>query len=313
MPSAFPMTQYLGRRLLLLIPILIGVTTLVFLMRAMIPGDPVEVILGGQTADRATLDQIRIQLGLDRPLPLQYMSFVGGVLQGDLGTSIRTGQPVISEIALRYPRSLALAAASMAIAIIVGFGTGIVSAVAKGTAVDFISMVVSLVGVSMPSFWLGLVLIRWFAVELRWFPVLAGDATTGLVLPAVTLGIASAAVISRLVRSSLIESLQQDYVRTARAKGLIPTVVTIKHALRNALIPTITVVGIQFGFLLGGVFIVESVFAVNGIGFYAITAIQQRDFPVIQGIILVVASTYVLVNLLVDLSYALVDPRISYS
>ena len=307
------MTQYLGRRLLLLIPILFGVTTLVFTMRALIPGDPVEVILGGQTADRATLDQIRTQLGLDRPLPLQYLTFVTGVLQGDLGTSIRTGQPVTAEIALRYPRSLALAAASMVIAIVVGFGTGIASALARGTMLDFISMLVSLVGVSMPSFWLGLVLIRWFAVEFRWFPVLAGDATIGLVLPAVTLGVASAAVISRLVRSALIESLQQDYVRTARAKGLMPALVTTKHALRNALIPAITVVGIQFGFLLGGVFIVESVFAVNGIGFYAITAIQQRDFPVIQGIILVVATTYVLVNLLVDVSYVLVDPRISYS
>lgn len=307
------MINYLGRRLLLLIPILVGVTTLVFLMRALIPGDPVEVILGGQTADRATLEQIRSQLGLDQPLPVQYLQFVGGVLRGDLGTSIRTGQPVTAEIGLRYPRSLALAGASMAIAILIGFGTGILSAVAKGTFVDFVSMVVALIGVSMPSFWLGLVLMRWFAVELRWFPVLAGDAAIGLVLPAITLGVASAAVISRLVRSSLIESLQQDYVRTARAKGLLSSAVTFKHALRNALIPAITVVGIQFGFLLGGVFIVESVFAVNGIGFYAITAIQQRDFPVIQGIILIVASTYVLVNLLVDLSYVLVDPRISYA
>lgn len=297
----------------MLAPILLGVLALVFLMRALIPGDPVEVILGGQTADRETLAQIREQLGLDRPLPLQFAQFVGSALQADFGTSIRTGRPVLEEIGARYPTTLALASGSMLIAIVVGVGTGILSAVRQGSLWDFASMLVSLIGVSMPSFWLGLLLMRWFSVELRWFPVLSGDDPVGLVLPAVTLGVGAAAIISRLVRSSMIEILSQDYVRTARAKGVRSSGITFKHALRNALIPTVTIVGIQFGFLLGGVFIVESVFAVNGLGFYAITAIQQRDFPVIQGVIVIVATTYVVINLLVDLSYALFDPRISYS
>lgn len=306
------MKSYIIKKVLLLIPILIAVTAIVFLMRVLIPGDPVEAMYEGHVPNEETLENMREQLGLNDPLPVQYFNYMKGVVQGDLGNSIRTGRPVLEEILERLPNTIQLASLSLIFAIIFGGILGIISAIKKDTLLDVFSTIVALIGVSMPSFWLGLLLMYLFAVNLKILPVIGSGSFQHIILPALTLGLISTGIITRMVRSSLLEVFNQDYIRTARAKGLSERKVILKHTLKNALIPVITIVGLQFGFLLGGAFIAENIFAWHGIGELAVQAIQNRDFPLIQGVILVTAMTYVLVNLLVDILYSFVDVRISY-
>jgi ABC-type dipeptide/oligopeptide/nickel transport system permease component len=304
---------YIVRRLLLLVPVVLGVLTLVFFMRALVPGDPIMIMFQGEIPPSPELvAEIRKELGLDAPLPVQYARYVAGVVQGDLGVSVRTRRPVLVEIRERYPYTLVLTFASLMVAMTVGLITGILAAVHKDRLIDHLTMFLALFGLSMPAFWFGLLMIQWFAVNLRWFPVMGSESWRHLVLPALTLGLIASTVQARVVRSSMLEVLNSDYVRTARAKGLRERMVVLHHGLKNALIPTVTVLGLQVGALLGGAFIIETVFAWHGIGELAVKAISQRDFPVVQGVIVVVAVTYVLVNLLVDLSYRLLDPRITY-
>jgi peptide/nickel transport system permease protein len=305
-------TAYIARRLLLLIPIWFGVLTLVFLMRALVPGDPVDIMFFGQQTDPAAKQAVRHELGLDRPLYVQYGKYLWGVVHGDLGTAITTQRPVLTEIKTRYPNTVVLTLTSLTVAIVIGFTAGILSAVYKDTLVDTVAMTLSLVGLSMPGFWLGLLLIYIFAVNLHLFPVLGSMSPKGLVLPSVTLGVIASAVLARIVRSSMLEVLREDYVRTARAKGLKESTAIMQHALKNALIPVVTIIGLQFGGLLSGAFVIEFVFAWHGVGELAVQALQRRDFPLIQGIILIVSTTYVLVNLAVDVLYARIDPRIAY-
>lgn len=297
----------------MLIPIWFGILILTFLMRVLVPGDPIQLMFAGQYSDPVVEAEMRHKFGLDKPLPTQFIDYVEGVAHGDLGFSITAQQPVTKLIEAHYPYTVVLTLTSLSIAIVIGVVTGIISAVRKDSIIDLISMIFALAGLSMPSFWLGLLLIYVFAVDLHWFPVLGSMSPKGLVLPSVTLGVIASAVIARLVRSTMIDVLNDDYIRTARAKGLIEMRIVVQHALRNALIPIVTIVGLQFGGLLSGAFIVEVVFAWHGIGELAIISLQHRDFPLIQGIVLVVATTYVLVNLAVDILYALLDRRIVYS
>jgi peptide/nickel transport system permease protein len=303
--------RYVLRRLGAVAPVLLVVSVLVFLMSHLTPGDPATIMLG-ENASAADVARLRHELGLDRPLAVQYARYLGGVLRGDLGRSIRSGRPVALEIWDRFPPTLQLTLGAMAIAAVSGVLLGAFAATGRNGAADTIVMTTSLVGISMPSFWLGLLLILLFGLMLHWFPIAGGDTWRALVLPAVTLGAQAAAVIARLTRASLLEVLPSEFVRTARAKGLAGVRVLFRHALRNALIPVVTVMGLQFGALLGGAVIVESVFARSGLGRFAVAAVQSRDFPVIQGIVLFAAAVYALVNLSVDVAYLALDPRITY-
>ena len=307
------MTAYVLRRLLLTIPVLLAVVTLVFAIRPLVPGDPVEIMFFGQPPNAEVVANIRQQLGLDRSLPEQYLLYVSNVLRGDLGTSITTRQPVMQEIASRYPATLKLAIGAFLVSAVVGLGSGILAAVYKDSLVDTVAMIAATAGISMPAFWFGLLAIYLFSVNLGWFSVIPDGSPKSLVLPAVTLGLIASSIVARLVRSAMLEVLGQEYVQTARAKGLTERRVVLHHALRNAAIPVVTIVGLQFGGLLTGAFIIEAVFAWHGIGELAVQAFAKRDFPMIQGITLVVATTYVLVNLVVDIIYAALDPRITYS
>ncbi len=307
------MLLYFIRRLLFVIPVVIGVLTLVFFMRALVPGDPIEIMFLGQPPpDPDTVAAIRRELGLDKPLPIQYLQYIVGVTQGDLGTSVRTRRAVLDEIWDRYPNTLILTFASLLVALVVGLTTGVLAAVYKDSWIDTITMFLALFGLSMPAFWFGLMMIQYFGVYLRWFPVMGSGSFRHLVLPALTLGLIASTVQARVARSSMLEVLTSDYVRTAHAKGLNRATVILRHGLKNALIPTMTILGLQVGGLLGGAFIIEAVFAWHGVGELAVKAISQRDFPLIQGIIVVVATTYVLVNVMIDMSYRLLDPRIDY-
>jgi peptide/nickel transport system permease protein len=305
-------TAYILRRVLATIPVWLAILTLVFAMRPLVPGDPVEIMFFGRSASEEAVENMRRQLGLDRPLPEQYVRYVAGVLRGDLGTSITTRRPVMEEIVNRYPETLKLAIGSLLIATIVGLIAGILAAVYKDSLIDMVAMVVATAGVSMPAFWFGLLMIYFFSVRLGWFSVIPDDSLKSLVLPALTLGLIVSSIVARLVRSALLEVLGQDYIRTARAKGVREGAVLVRHGLSNALIPVVTIIGLQFGYLLAGAFIVEAIFAWHGIGELAVQALGKRDFPLIQGIVLVVASTYVLVNLIVDVIYTVLDPRITY-
>lgn len=307
------MTAYVLRRLLLTIPVLFAIVTLVFAIRPLVPGDPVEIMFFGQSANPEVIADVRAQLGLDKSIPEQYLLYVGNVLQGDLGTSITTRQPVIEEITNRYPATLQLAIGAFLVSAIVGLGSGILAAVYKDSPIDTVAMIVATTGISMPAFWFGLLAIYLFSVNLGWFSVIPDGSLKSLVLPALTLGLIASSIVARLVRSAMLEVLGQEYVQTARAKGLTESRVVMRHALRNAAIPVVTIVGLQFGGLLTGAFIIEAVFAWHGIGELAVQAFAKRDFPMIQGITLVVAITYVLVNLVVDVFYAALDPRITYS
>jgi len=288
------------------------ITVLVFSMQVLLPGDPVDMMTLGQPIDQATKEGLRRELGLDRPVHEQYVAYLGGLLRGDLGRSVRTRRPVSEEIVERYPNTLRLAGAGMLVAVVLGVATGVLAAVYRDTLVDLGVSVLSTLGLSVPAFWLGLLLIFQFGVHWQWFPVMGYDSWRHLVLPAVTLGLILSAAIARMVRSSLLDVLRLDYVRTARAKGLAASVVLWRHAMSNALLPVITVIGLQAGALLGGAFIIEVVFAFPGIGELAIKAIQFRDFPLIQGVTLVVAVTTVVLNLVVDVLYGVVNPQVQF-
>ncbi|MCW2240520.1 ABC transporter permease [Azospirillum canadense] len=306
------MGTLLVRRLAALVPVILGVSVAVFLMLHAVPGDPAQII-AGQEASVEDVAQVRHSFGLDQPLAVQYARFLSRAVVGDFGTSFRTKRPVIDEIGDRYGYTLLLGAAAIAFAVAVGILVGVVAAVFKHSWVDNVCLLVSLVGVSVPNFFLGLLLMLGFSVWLQLFPLTGADTAWHVVLPAVTLGLPSAAVIARIMRSSLIEILGNDYIRTARAKGLPEWLVVGRHALRNALMPVVTVVGLQMGYLLGGAVIVETVFAWPGLGRLTVQAIAARDFPVVQAAVLVLAATFVLVNLLTDLVYSILDPRVTLS
>ena len=304
------MLTYLARRVLAVVPVLFGVTLAVFSMLFLVPGDPIKMMLAEFVTSSDQIAQMRAQLHLDEPLPQQYGRFVANALRGDLGTSIRSRRPVATEIAENVASTAQLALASMAIAVAIGVPLGLLAALFRNTWLDVGSMVVALLGVSMPSFWLGLLLIFVFSLHLAWFPATGGGDLLHLVLPSLTLGTIASAIIARLTRSSMLEVLGQDYVRTARAKGLAWWGVVARHALKNALIPIITIFGLQFGNLLAGAVIVETVFSRPGLGRLIVGGIHAKDFPLVQGTVLFVAASYVMINVLVDFAYAFVDPRI---
>jgi peptide/nickel transport system permease protein/oligopeptide transport system permease protein len=301
---------YVTTRVLACVPVLVGVTLAVFSLLFLIPGDPVKMMLAEFATTPEQVERMRAQLHLDDAIPVQYGRFVGHALTGDLGTSIRSRRPVTHEIRENLGSTAVLATASMAVALAVGVSLGLVASLVRNSWLDVLAMLVALLGVSMPSFWLGLLLILGFSLHLGWFPATGGGDLAHLVMPALTLGLIASAIIARLTRSSMLEVLGQDYVRTARAKGLASSIVVVRHGLANALIPIITIFGLQFGNLLAGTVIVETVFARPGIGRLLVGGILNKDFPLVQGTILFVATAYVLVNLLVDLAYAVVDPRI---
>ncbi|WP_117237339.1 nickel ABC transporter permease [Thermus sediminis] len=305
------MTAYLLRRALIALPTLFGVVVLVFLMVRLAPGDPA-VLLAGEFATPETLEAIRARYGLDRSLPEQFLIYLGALLRGDLGESARSRRPVLEELKTYFPNTLELASAAILVAVLTGIPLGILAALRPGSGLDLSVMVLALLGVSMPVFWFGLLAILIFSVELGWFPVAGKGTLAHLVLPAITLGINATALLARMTRGTLLEVLSQDYIRTARAKGLAERVVVFKHALRNALIPVVTVVGLEFGTLLAGAVITETIFAWPGLGQLLVGSILARDYPVVQGAVLLVAITFVLINLLVDLLYATIDPRVRY-
>lgn len=305
------MRTFILKRLLLVVPILLGVVTLTFFLMYIVPGDPVRAI-AGERYDEETLAHMRRELGLDRPLIVQYADFLAHLARFDLGRSFVTKRPVAEAIRERFPRTLALAASAMAIAIVCGIALGGLAAWGRHPALSKLLMTCSLVGVSMPAFWLGLLLIYLFAIKLHLLPPsgYGGGSIRNLILPAVTLSFASMATVARVTRSGFMDALGEDYVRTARAKGLSERLVLGKHVLRNALIPVVTIVGADFGSYLSGSVLTESVFGWPGLGRFIVQAILQRDFPVIQGSVLFMAVLFVLVNLAVDLSYGAIDPRI---
>jgi peptide/nickel transport system permease protein len=304
------MSKYLRKRLALAVPTVLLTSLVVFLMLLLTPGDPASIYVGEQAATPERLADIRRVMGLDRPLHVQYGDFLWRVLRGDLGRSLQTNRPVLDEILSRLPNTIELAVAAMALAVALGFALGLVSALRQNTVVDTLAMLVALFGVSVPVFWLALLLIMLFAVQLQWLPATSSPGLRGLILPAVSLALLSAATLARLVRSCVLEVLRLDYLTTARAKGLGAAVVVLRHALPNALIPVITAMGLQFGALLSGAVITETIFARPGLGKLVVDSIQSKDLPTVQGVVLVLACIYVVMNLLVDLSYALVDPRI---
>ena len=304
------MLIFVARRVLAVVPVLFGVTLAVFSMLFLVPGDPVKMMLAEFVTNPDQIAQMRAQLHLDEPILQQYGRFVGNAVRGDLGTSIRSRRPVATEIAENVGSTAQLALASMAVAIGLGIPLGLVAALGRNSWLDVAAMVVALLGVAMPSFWLGLLLIFGFSLHLEWFPATGGGDLHHLALPAVTLGMIAAAIIARLTRSSMLEVLGQDYVRTARAKGLAGWGVVVRHALKNALIPIVTIFGLQFGNLLAGAVIVETVFSRPGLGRLVVVGILAKDFPLVQGAVLFVAVAYVLINVLVDVAYAFVDPRI---
>jgi peptide/nickel transport system permease protein len=306
------MTKYIRTRLALAVPTVLLTSLVVFLMLFLIPGDPASIYVGEQTATPERLAEIRRVMGLDRPLHVQYADFLWKALHGDLGRSLQTNRPVTDEILTRLPSTVVLALAAMAFAVVLGSGLGLVSGLRQNTLVDTLAMAVALFGVSVPVFWLALLLIMLFAVHLQWLPATSGPGWRGLVLPAVSLALLSAATLARLVRASLLEVLQLEYLTTARAKGLSRTVVILRHAVPNAVIPVITAMGLQFGALLSGAVITETIFARPGLGKLVVDSIQNKDLPTVQGVVLVLALIYIAMNLLVDLSYALVDPRIRF-
>jgi len=303
--------QYTLRRILISVPTLVGVLLIVFLMVRLAPGDPA-VLLAGEFADAATIERMRERFGLDRSYPEQFGRFIGGLVQGDLGRSTRTNRLVTNDLATFFPNTLELALAAILVSLLVGIPAGVLSAMRPNGPLDFGVTFLALLGVSMPVFWFGLLAILIFSVQLGWFPVAGRGTLAHLVLPAITLGLSSTAIVARMTRSSMLEVLNQDFVRTARSKGLVDRSVVLKHALRNALVPVVTVIGLQFGQLLAGAVITETVFTWPGIGRLLVDSIRARDYPVVQGAVLMIAVAFVLVNLVVDLIYGFIDPRIRY-
>jgi ABC-type dipeptide/oligopeptide/nickel transport system permease component len=306
------MLAYVARRLVQLVPVLLGISLLVFLLVHLVPGDPVRVMMQ-DVGSPEQIERVRGQLGLDRPIYVQYVTFVVRAARGDFGRSIHTRRPVAQEIALRFPYTLRMAVAATLVAVVAGIVLGAIAAMNHQSIFDYGTMTIALAGVSVPSFWFGLVLILIFSLYLRWLPPVGADTALHLVLPAITLGSSAAAIIARLTRSSMLEVLRQDYIRTARAKGLADRRLVYRHALKNAMIPVVSIVGLQFAGLLGGAVIVETVFGWPGIGRLAVEAIFTRDIPVIQAVVLVAAVMFVLVNLVVDVLYGVLDPRVRYS
>jgi len=304
------MTQYIIRRFLQMIPITLGIITLIFSLIHLIPGDPAASI-AGEGARPEDIAQVRKALGLDLPLWKQYVTYLGNLARGDLGRSFRTNESVTKEILARYPATIQLAFGAMIVALLVAFPLGIVSAIYRGTWIDNLARFFALVGVSMPSFWFGPLLIIAFAINLEWFPVSGREAGfKSIVLPSVTMGLALAAILTRMIRVSLAEELTQLYVTTAIAKGVTRQKAIFRHALKNALIPVITVLALQFGSLLTGAIITEQIFSWPGLGRLLIQSITTRDYPQVQASILVIALTYIMVNFISDLMYGVVDPRI---
>jgi peptide/nickel transport system permease protein len=301
--------KYIIRRLLLLIPVLLGVSLLVFTIMSLTPGDPAQLILG-ENAPKEALMQLRLKMGLDKPFLVQYLNFVKNAVQGDFGVSYTTGRLVFKEIFSRFPATLELSIAGMIIAIGIGIPVGIISATKQYSLLDNGSMILALIGVSMPVFWQGLMLILLFSVKLMLLPSGGNETLKSLILPAITLGTSTAAIITRMTRSSMLEVIRQDYIRTARAKGVKENVVINKHALINALIPIITVIGLQFGGLLGGAVLTESVYSWPGVGRLMVDAIRQKDTPTVLASVVFLASVFSFVNLIVDILYAYIDPRI---
>ncbi len=306
------MLSYIIRRLLLLVFVLFGVVTLVFFLIHMIPGDPVDIMLGDYALP-GDKQELRHNLGLDRPLHIQYKEYVTGVVTGDLGISIHSKRKVLDEILERMPASFELMVGAMTIALLIAFPLGVLSALKPYGFLDGASMLASFIGVAMPNFWLGPLLIILFSIQLDWLPVNERGGLEHLILPSITLGTAMAAMLSRMIRSSLLEVLGEDYIQNARAKGLKERQVILKHALRNALIPVITIIGLQIGVLLSGAIITEAIFDWPGMGSLLLDGIYNRNYTVVQGCILVIASIYVIVNLITDITYAWVDPRVRLS
>ncbi len=333
------MRAYILRRLAHTIPVLLGVATVVFLALRLIPGDPA-IALAGEKASPETIERMREELGLNRPLPVQYVEFVSRIATLHLGRSIRTGGDIASELVTNFAPTIELSLAALFVALAVGLPAGVLAAIRRHSPIEYITMVGSLVGISMPVFWIGLMLIYWLGAQAGWFPLSGtvsntvdipavthfytidallsgdpaafGDVVWHLVLPAITLSTITMAIVSRMARSSMLEVLSSDYLTTARAKGLREYSVVMAHALKNALIPVVTVVGLQFGALLSGAVLTETVFGRVGVGRYVVTAIGARDYPVVQGTVIVVALFVIAINLIVDVTYAALDPRIRY-
>ena len=304
------MLNYLGARLVTALLVVFGVMTIVFMLIHIVPGDPVEVMLG-ESAQATDREALRETLGLNLPLSMQWVNYINGLIHLDLGTSLHTKRPVIDVLTERIPATSLLAGTSILIALMIALPLGMLAAVRKGSIWDRIAMTFSMLGVAIPNFWMGPMLILVFSLWLGWFPVSGNEHILSLVLPAVTLGTALAAILSRMIRASLLEVLKEDYIRAANARGLLPSTVICKHALKNAALPVVTILGMQLGALLAGAVITETVFSWPGIGQLTIDAIQKRDYPVIQSCVLLISLCYVVVNLLTDLAYAWLDPRIS--
>ncbi len=306
------MLRYIGRRLIGAIPVLWGVVTLVFCIMRVLPGDPAALMLSEGGGSAESIAALRADLGLDAPLLVQYGRYLFDVLRGDLGVSLFTQRSVVATIAEQLPSTIELAVASMLVAILLGAAIGIVTAVKHGTWLDSLGTTLSITGVSIPVFWSGLLLIWLFSLQLNLLPATGNGGFAHLIMPALVLGFASAGAIARLVRASLLDVLDSDFVNTARAKGLQERTLLLRHALKNAFIPVITIIGLQFGFLLGGTVVTETIFARRGIGRLVLDSILWKDFPVVQGVVLLVALIYTVVNLSVDVAYAYLDPRIHY-
>jgi peptide/nickel transport system permease protein len=305
------MIRYITTRLLSTIPVLLIVSVLVFLMIHLVPGDPVQIMLGDSGASAEQIQRIRTQLGLDKPLPVQYGQFIEQVVTGKV-RSIRTQQPVVAQFWRLFPNTLQLTIASLVLAAVFGIVLGIIAATHQHTWIDTIAMAGSFLGVSMPNFWLALLLIYFFAVRLGWLPATGAGTPQQLILPSIVLALQQVALIARLVRAHMVEVLQEEYIKTARAKGLRERSVLWGHALRNAFLPVVTLLGLNFGYLLSGTVIIETVFARPGVGRYIVDGILQKDFPLVQASVLMTATIYLVVNLLTDMSYALIDPRVSH-
>lgn len=305
------MKRFLALRLALLVPTLLGVLVVTFLLLYVAPGDPVQAMVG-ERADAETIARLRAELHLDDPLPVQFVRYAGGVLQGDLGRSYITQRPIVRDLIERFPATLRLAGAAMLFATLVGVSMGVYGAWRPGSWADRVTALIAYAGVSFPVYWVGLLLILVFAVQLRWLPPSGSGGFSYLILPAITLGMRSIAFLSRMTRAAMQEVLRSDFVRTARAKGLGERRVVLRHALRNALLPVVTVLGLDFGSYLTGSILTETIFSWPGVGRYVLTAIEKRDLPAVQGSILFLSLVFVMVNLITDLVYAKVDPRVAY-
>ena len=306
------MSTYIARRLIYSVPIVLALSMLVFSIIHLVPGDLAQLMLGELYVSPEAVANVREQLGLNEPIYVQYWRFLSKALRGDLGRSFRTNQDVAGMLAEQMPSTFQLTIAGLGTAIGLGVVLGVVAAVRRNSALDHVSMVFALVGVSMPGFWFGLILIMIFSFRLHWLPATGSASLKHLIMPAVVLGLAAAGIVARLVRSCVLDVLKEDYIRTARAKGLAERVVVYKHVLRNSLIPVVTMVGLQFGRLLGGSVVIEQVFTRQGIGRLAVNAILNKDYQVVQGTVLLAAVTFILANLIVDVSYAFLDPRVRY-